>query len=284
MGTKSLTPPREAGLGPRAPGEKRPARAPLQINQPPPQMMKAGLQTKVGAANEAGLGIPRQPPGGLGQNDIAVDGSCDVMGDKIGFPNFACSTATRDFLRVNVLRNPGDFQIVIQHGIVPFNAKVGRHVIPFSKTSPTGEIPNNNGKNGAFIIPAGQVLIVTDFMCFAFQGKWGLPGQLEEIDPSALVANVAFSLMQENNTQAFEQQALIGGLDGRFVNGTPFLRDCATFGYPALTQNVKASVEAVYEVFVPPYPGFPEFVGARLKGYLVNQQLLSAVLDRPETE
>ena len=305
--TRALSPPAQNGLGPKEPTPAKPALiSPGRSNAGRPAPVNpvvrrissapvaAGVQTKRGAANESGMGIPAgaiqallglpdAQPTARALGDNPLDFPCEQVGGPGGplVAPFSCSRSTFDFLRANILRNPGDMQVIILYGLQRFDRSVGQHQIALDKGG--RDTPNAITKDGAIVIPDGQAFIVTDFIGVAFQSVFGLPGAVRSIDPASLCLNLCFSFVQQNGQQALAQSALIGGLGGNFCNGTPFLNDPAVFGYPALTQTIKIPAQALYTVQVPPFPGFPDVIGARVKGYLVNQQLLSAVQDRPVT-
>jgi len=300
--------PQPAGVAPQALGRMSPGRTNAQRPQGaaptsrrvPAVPTPAGVKTKLGAANEPGMGLP--PARGFGAEPGALDGfsfdalradsgdrplgddpltfPCEQVGGALVAP-FSCSRSTFDFLRTNVLRNPGDLQVIILYGLQRFDRSIGQHQIALDKGG--RDTPNAITRDGAIVVPDGKAFIVTDFVGLAFESVFGLPGAMRTIDPASLSMNLVFSLVQQNGQQALPQGALLGGLDGTFRNGTPFLNDSAVFGYPALTQTIKMPAQALYTVAVPPYPGFPDVIGARVKGYLVNQQLLAAVQDRPVT-
>jgi hypothetical protein len=306
--------PRQAGVAPHMAGRESPGRTNAVRPQggPPARRVPAaptpaGIKTKLGAANEPGMGLPAAPakaplglvppPGSLdgpfpSDQMLRADGGDRPLGDDpLTFPceqvggalvaPFSCSRATFDFLRGNVLRNPGDIQVIILYGLQKFDRRTGQHQIALDRGG--RDTPNAITRDGAIVVPDGKAFIVTDFVGAAFESVFGLPGALRSIDPASLSMNLCFSLVQQNGQQALPQSALLGGLGGHFCNGTPFLNDSAVFGYPALTQTIRMPAQALYTVQVPPYPGFPDVIGARVKGYLVNQQLLAAVQDRPVT-
>lgn len=253
------------------------------------------MKTKLGATNEPGMGIGAgalrslgiaTEPGlveGLGQAllPVPVQAPCEALangpdGPILGAP-FSCGAAALDWLRANIL--PADIHPIILYGLETFDRSPGVHQIAMTRGAPT--LPGFQGKPGSIIIPAGNAFIVTDFVGLAMESVFGLPGALKEVDIASLARNLCFSLVQQNGAQALPQSTLLGGENGRICPGTPFIRDSAVFGYPALTHTVKMSMQALYHVQVPPYPGFPDVIGARVKGYLVSLQLLAAALERP---
>lgn len=203
---------------------------------------------------------------------------CEQVGD-VQIAPFSCSGATIDFLRVNVLRNPGDIQALTYYGIVEFERRRGTHAIPVDRIG--RNTPGSVAKNGSIVVPDGLAFIVTDFQAFALQTVMGLPGATEELDTGALALQVCFAIVRQNGRQALSQRTLLNGQE--FCNGTPFLRDSPISGYPALTETSIVSLQPQYQVRRLPFPGFPDFVGARVKGYMIEQQLLAAAQSRFET-
>lgn len=266
------------GLAPRAPGEPRPVSPVRKVVQSSPA--PAALRTRIGAENEPGMGVAvaaRSLQARLGQDEgnWGPDQPCEQIG-PVAIAPFSCSGAALDFLRVNVL--PNAVKALSYYGITKFNRTKGTHIIPVDRTS---NAPGIVAAQGAIVVPDGQAFIVTDFIGLTMEGVPGAPGVLRELDPAAVSLQVCFALIRQNGRQALSQQTLLGA--EIFCNGTPFTRDTPGAGYPALTETSEVPLQPVYQVRILPFPGVPEYIGVRIRGYMVEQQLVAAALNRFST-
>jgi hypothetical protein len=187
---------------------------------------------------------------------------------------YSCSQQVFDFLASNVLRNT-DIVPIIRSGWVNFDRTLGVHSIPLD----LNETQNLGDKlPGDIRVPDTQSLIVTSFSSFAALNNPGLPGAFIAVDPFSLVGQVAFFLRADNGVHALGEQTLTQGdtASGDEIVNAP---EIAALSHPPYTDVMKNSVGAGYKVFHSPFPGFPTIVGVRVRGYMVNQQLLAEALD-----
>lgn len=182
---------------------------------------------------------------------------------------YSCSQQVFDFLASNVLRN-SDIIPVIRSGWVQFDRRIGVHDIPLALASSDDSLP------GDINVPDNQALIVTSFTPFAALNMPGLAGSFISVDPQSLVGQVAFFLRADNGVRPLSEQSLTAGT---MAGGTEIVNDDVGNVTPPFTDVAKQSVGAGYEVIFQPTPGFPSIVGCRVRGYMVNQQLLAEALD-----
>lgn len=187
---------------------------------------------------------------------------------------FSGSSATRDFLRVNVIRNT-DLQLVDVVGATVFDRSLGVHTIPLQGL--TGS--SAPSKDGQFPITDGKVLIVTKFQPWATVPNVGMPNQNVEIDPASLIGQVTFSLVAQGAGQPLNQTFVTPNTG--MVSGTPFLFPFSVGEYPPVHSATirTGSVSAIYNVINSPFPGWPRVVGVRMKAYLIDVELFDAVMN-----
>lgn len=185
--------------------------------------------------------------------------------------SYSGSKVSSELLRSSVLRDE-DILLVDLTGTVPFDRTVGVHVIPLQAISDRFAAPS---AEGAYYIGQGQSLIVTDFAPFAAMPNVGLPGSHTLIDPISLIGQVCFSLVERGGGHPLNQQSVT---PNSICSGNSFLDMGIRGGYPVITSTIKTgSVSAQYQVSSPPFPGFPQIVGVRVRGYLVDSVLLNQI-------
>lgn len=269
-------------VGERAP---TPAKKPAPPAQPalatarrelPP--FAKGLGVDQAAASMLARELAPIPLESLGAGAAAAP---DGMGLLAKFPGcavpspaaaFTCSEQTFDFLASNVLRN-SDIVPVVRSGYINFDRALGVHSIPLDEQETNGQkFP------GDLLVPDTQALIVTSFTPFAALTMPGLPGAYTSVDPFSLLGQVAFYLVADNGVHPLAERSVT---EGDVVSGTEIVNAPEISGdaHPPYTDVIKTSVGAAYKVFHSPYPGFPSVVGVRLRGYMINQQLLAEALD-----
>lgn len=188
---------------------------------------------------------------------------------------YTCSKATFAFLLNNVLRD-SDLTVVDLTGAVLFDRSVGTHMIPLASGGDRISAP---AREGAFVIPQGMSLIVTEFYPFAGVPNVGLPGAYSSIDPLSLIGQVTFFLIETGGRHLFNAQTTT---PFGTASGVAILNESVSDGYPAITATVKqGGVIGAYQVLSPPFPGWPKIVGVRVKGFLVDNVLLGQIQNIP---
>lgn len=271
--------------------------SPASSRVPVPQRVgSSGFGGAGGAPFSGGMGIPRAASRGLGQTTIpsrltVPTGPSSAPGELQRHPlappapvlapaelqrhprpeTFTCSLVTAEFLRQAVLRDE-DILLVDLTGSVAFDSTPGTHIIPLMQENDRLTAP---GRAGAFYIGQGQALVITDFEAFATVPNVGLPGGNISIDPLALIGQVTFSLVSQGGAHPFNQQS---STPNSTSSGTSILYRPIRHGHPVVTATVKTgNVVAQYNVVNPPFPGFPRVVGASMKGYLLDANLLNQI-------
>lgn len=217
----------------------------------------------------------------LGQPDPL--GEMGPLGQVAQFPGcavplnaaaYGCSQQVFDFLASNVLRNT-DIVPIIRSGWVLFERSIGVHKIPLAVLDSDS---NGNKFPGDIRVPDTQALIVTSFTPFAALTMPGLPGAWVSVDPQSLIGQVAFYLVADNGVHPLAETTLT---QGETASGTEIVNAPEVSGnaHPPYTDVMKSSVGAAYKVFHSPFPGFPSIVGVKMRGYMINQQLLAEALD-----
>jgi hypothetical protein len=215
-------------------------------------------------------GLDAVPGAGVGGGLLADFPGCAVPTSAAAY---ACSQQVFDFLASNVLRN-ADLVPVIRSGWVVFDRSLGTHSIPLDAT----DTQRDDSLPGDLLVPDTQALIVTSFTPFAALNMPGLPGSFIGVDPFSLVGQVAFSLIADNGSRPLVERTVSAG---DVESGTEIVNapEIAGNSHPPYTDVAKTSLGAAYKVFHSPFPGYPSIVGVRLRGYMVNQQLLAEALD-----
>lgn len=192
---------------------------------------------------------------------------------------FSASGAAFEFLRANVLKTDAITPVIVQ-GWSLFDRTVGVHLIDLGPAEgfATPQMSSGRVLGGSFVVPENKVLIVTSFRAFAGRSNPGLPGAHVEVDSFSLVGQVYFYLLFDSGKKGMPTETFVNG-DGH--SGTEIVNPVVNINTPVLTDWAQDNIRAVYEVRAQPFPGFPKFVGAELRGYLVNSVLFNQAVEDP---